>query len=333
MATYNSKYTVAIIAASTSTKYDVTQAVTQLSIQESKGEIAQKVTLKLANAKVNGKRLSQILDVKDRVYIYADDGTTKDEVFRGFIWDDDSVQEKEKELSYICYDHMIYFQESEEYQYFSAGYSTKSIFSTLCSKWGVKLVYNFDSITHPKLPLRGNLSDIFLTDLLEEVKKKTGKKSVMKSIKDVVNVDHVGANETVYKLYSGKDGNVTGAERSKTMQGMVTKVVILGKEDDNERASVETTVSGDTAKYGTLQKILNVSSGSTLAEVKEEANELIKEKGTPQKTYFVAAVNIPWMRKGDKVHVVAGDLNGYYIVTSITHYGKDKTMTLEVEAA
>ena len=117
------------------------------------------------------------------------------------------------------------------------------------------------------------------------------------------------------------------------MRGMVTKVVILGKEDENERAAVETTISGDTTTYGTLQKILNVSSGTTLAEAKEEANEIIKEKGKPTVTYSVTAIDIPWIRKGDKVQVKAGVMNGYYIVKGITHYANDKTMTLEAEKA
>lgn len=332
MAAYSPKYTVAIYTANTSMKYDVTPAITKLTRQESDGEIAQKVTFTLSNSKVNGTHISFLVNVRDRVFIYADDGTTKDEIFRGFIWTIRYDRKKNMELNFTCYDNLIYFQESEEYQYFSAGYSTKSICSTLCSKWGVSLNYNYSSITHPKLPLRGTLSDIFLTDILEEVKKKTGKKFVMRSIKDVVHIDDVASNTTIYKIYRYENGNAIATSSEITMQGMITKVIILGKEDDNERASIETTINGDTTTYGTLQKILN-SSGTDLAEVKEEANQLIKEKGSPIQSFSVEAVNIPWIRKGDKVQVVAGDLNGYFIVKGITHYGNDNTMTLEVEKA
>lgn len=333
MATYNPKYTVAIIATKTSTKYNVTGAVLRLILQEKDGEIAQRVTLSLANVKVDGQYLSDIIDTKDRVFVYANDGERNEEVFRGFIWDLGDRKKQGKELSYTCYDNLIYFQESEEYQYFSAGYSTKSICSTICSKWGVNLSYTYSSITHPKLPLRGTLSDIFMSDLLDEVKKKTGKKYVMRSIQDDVHIDGVGQNTQIYKLYSGKDGNVTETNREKTMQGMVTKVIILGKEDDDERASIEATVKGDTDTYGTLQKILNSSSGTSLAEAKEEANELIKEKGKPKETFYVEAVDIPWIRKGDKVEIAAGGLSGYFIVISTEHSVNDKSMSLEVEKA
>lgn len=328
---YSPKYKVVIIH--NSTKYDVTGAVTKQDRRENDGEIAQRVSVTLANAKVDGQYISGIISVRDRVFIYANDGQKNEEVFRGFVWERNYASKLKKELTLTCYDNLIYFQESEEYQYFSAGYSTKSVCSTICKKWGIVLHYNYTSITHPKLPLRGNLSDIFLTDLLDEVRKKTGHKSVMRSKQDAVHIDKVGSNEVVYKLYSGANGNAIETSSNITMQGMITKVVILGKEDDDDRASVETTVNGKTDAYGTLQKILSVSSGTTLAEVKAEANEILKDKGTPKQTFSITAVDIPWIRKGDKVEVRAGDLSGYFIVTSISHYGNDKTMTMEAERA
>lgn len=332
MAAYNPKYTVAIITKN-NTKYNVTGAITKLQLKENDGEIAQHAEITLVNVEVNGSYLSGLINVRDRVYIYANDGEKTEEVFRGYVFTRPYSSSRKKELTLDCYDNLIYFQESEDYQYFSAGYSTKSVCGSICEKWGIKLVYNFESITHPKLPLRGTLADIFLTDLLAEVKKKTGKKSVMRSIQDVVHIDHVGANTTIYKLYRGKDGTVTDTNSEITMKGMITKVIILGKEDDNERAAVEDTVSKNTDIYGTLQKILSSSSGTNLAEVKTEATELIEENSVPKEKFRVTAVDIPWIHKGDKVYVFAGDMSGYFIVLSITHSYNDKTMTLEVERA
>lgn len=329
---YNAKYKVSIITTS-SIKYDVTEAMTALTLQEMDGEIAQRVTIKLADVEAGGGRLSGLFSEMNRVFVYANDGSGNEEVFRGFIWELSDTQKKENELQLVCYDNLIFFMESEEYQYFSAGYSTKSICSTLCNNWGVKLLYNYAYITHPKMPLRGNLADIFLTDLLEEVRKKTGYKSVMRSIKDVVHIDGIGSNTTLYKICSGENGNAIEVGSTKSMHGVITKVVIIGKEDDNDRAQVEDVVSGNTSRYGTLQKVVSVSSGTTLAEVKKEASQTIKEYGKPKKTYTVTCVNIPWIRKGDRVNVVAGNMNGNYIVKSITHYGLDKTMHMEVEAA
>ena len=67
---YNPKYSVAIIHSDT--KYDVTEAVTNLTLQESDGEIAQRVTLSLANVKVNGQYLSGIFTfARDSVTLCA----------------------------------------------------------------------------------------------------------------------------------------------------------------------------------------------------------------------------------------------------------------------
>lgn len=328
---YNPKYTVSIITKE-SVKYNVTPAVTDLSLRESDGEIAQKVSVTLANVLVNGEYLSALINVRDRIFVYANDGDRSEEVFRGFVWTRSYKSKTEKLLTLTCYDNLIYFQESEEYQYFSAGYSTKSICSSICKKWGVTLNYTYESITHPKLPLRGKLADIFMSDLLDEVKKKTGKKYVMRSIQDAVHINSVGSNTTVYKIYRGKDGNAIDTTSEITMQGMITKVIITGKEDKEDRAAVEATVNGKTDLYGTLQKVLSVSSGTDLAEVKTEANELLKENGSPKQSFTITAVNIPWIRKGDRVQVEAGDLNAYFIVKGITHYG-DKTMNIEAERA
>lgn len=310
--------------------YDVTNLMTDLTLTENEDEIAQKVLLTIANIKYEGDYMTNRIDVRNRVFIYADTGGGQQEVFRGFVWIKSYSSKLEKLLTLTCYDNMIYMQESEEYQYFPAGQSTSAIFSALCGKWGVQLSYKHVSITHPKLPLRGQLGDIFINDLLGEVRKKTGKRGIMRSEKDQVQVLTEGSNSTVYNFKMGAGGNTISTQSEVSMEGMITKVVILGKEDNNERASVAATVTGDTGKYGTLQKIINSSEGTTMADSKSEANELIKEKGKPTRSYAVEAVDVPWVRKGDKVSIAAGDIIGNAIVRSITHDAQSKTMTMEV---
>jgi len=119
------------------------------------------------------------------------------------------------------------------------------------------------------------------------------------------------------------------------MQGMVTKVVILGKEDDDDRAPVEATVSGNTSKYGTLQKLINRDEETALADAKTEAQNIIKKDGKPKWEGSIRTVDIPWIRKGDKVKVKAGDLASDYIVIGIERDidNSGKLMTLTVEAA
>lgn len=323
-------YTVYVISGGT--KYNVTPAIESIDISDQKKQIAQCVTIQMMNTKVGDKWLTGLLTVPNRVFVYANDGTKEDEVFRGFVWSrayKSSLTDRTFQLK--NYDNLIYFQESDHSDFFASGKSTKAVCTALCDDWGVKLEYTYESITHSKLPLRGKLADIITADLLNTVKDRTGKKYVMLSEKDVVKIKTVGSNSTIYRFIAGQNAIQTSS--SITMDGMVTKVIILGKADDDERVPVEATVSGDTSQYGTLQETISRSENTSLADAKKEAQSIIDEKGQPQWEYELRAADIPWIRKGDKVYVDAGDMSGYYIVTGIerTITGKKREMTLDLE--
>ena len=323
------EYTVYVVSGST--KYNITPAVENIDNSDRKKQMAKCVTIQLMNQKVGDTWLSSILDVVDRVFLYADDGEKNGEVFRGYIWDDGYKSSlSDRTLQLKCYDNLIYFQESDHSAYFSSGKSTEAVCKSLCNDWGVKLDYSYESITHSKLPLRGNLSDIFTADVLDLVKERTGKKYVILSEKDVMQIKSVGSNSTIYHFIAGQNAVMTSSVR--TMDGVVTKVIILGKADDNDRHPIEATVSGDTAKYGTLQKTINRDENTSLADAKKDAQNIIKD-GKPKREYELTATDIPWIRKGDKVRVDAGDMVGYYIVTAIsrTISLEKREMVLELE--
>lgn len=324
------EYTVYVVAGDT--KYNITPAIESIDISDRKKQMAKCVTIQLMNQKVDDTWLTSLLGVRNRVYMYASDGGNDDEVFRGFVWDrayKSSLTDRTLQLK--CYDNLIYFQESDHSAFYSSGKSTEDVCSSLCNEWGVKLEYSYESITHSKLVFRGNLSDIFTADLLDLVKDRTGKKYVILSDKDVMQVKTVGSNSTIYHFDAGLNAVQTAS--ACTMDGMTTKVIILGKADDEERLPVEATVSGDTDEYGTLQKTINRDENTSLADAKKEAQSIIDENGEPKWEYELHATDIPWIRKGDKVYVNAGDMTGYYIITGIdrTIGVGDREMVLDLE--
>ena len=324
------EYTAYVVAGGT--KYNITPAIESIGITDQQKQIAKCVTIQLMNTKVGNNWLTGLLGVRTRVYLYANDGTREGEVFRGFLWNRAYRSAlTDRTLQLKCYDNLIYLQESDHSAFFSSGKLTKDVAATLCKDWGIQLSYTYESITHSKLPLRGNLADIFIADLLDPVKDRTGKKYVILSEKDVMQIDPVGANSTIYHFVAGQ--NAIQTQSVCTMDGMVTKVIILGKADDNDRTPIEATVSGDTAQYGTLQKTISRSENTSLADAKKEAQSIIDEKGKPKWEYELHATDIPWIRKGDKVHLNAGDLTGYFIVTGIdrTITGKKREMVLDLE--
>lgn len=324
------EYTAYIISGST--KYNITPAIEEIDISDRSKQIAKCVTFELMNSKVKDEWLSSLLGVRNRVYLHANDGKDSGEVFRGFVWDSNNKNSNgNRTLKLKCYDNLIYFQESKHFAYFSSGKTTKDVCSSLCNSWGVKLKYAYESITHSKLPLRGSLSDIFTADLLDLVKERTGKKYVILSEKDVMQIKTVGSNTTIYRFTAGQ--NAIQTQSNCTMDGMVTKVIILGKADDNDRRPIEATVSGKTSEYGTLQDIIDRDENTSLSEAKKEAKSIIDEKGKPKWEYELHASDVPWIRKGDKVYVNAGDMSGYYIVTGInrTISKKKRDMILDLE--
>lgn len=329
--TYNPIYTVYIVVAD-GTKYDITPAVVGIDTSEQKKQMAQSAKIELMNIKVDGKWLSSLINVRDRVFIHANDGKTSDEVFRGYVWTRNySSALEDRTLLLKCYDNLIYLQESEESLYFSPDRSTWYLITHICSKWGIKLEYKYDSIVNPKLVLRGSLSDIITSDILDLTKERKGRDYVILSTKDVMQVKPTGSNTTVYTIESAKNAVKTTAEC--TMDEMVTKVIILGKADKDDREPIEAQIDGDTEKYGTLQKILDRNENTSLEESKQEAKNIIDEKGKPYWEYEVRCPDIPWIRKGDKVHVNAGDITNKDLIVigverNLTNKSKDMTLTL-----
>lgn len=317
-------------------KYNITTALEGLAFSDQQKQISQRATIQLYNQNEGSSRLSDLIPVGSRVFIYANDGSKEDEVFRGFVWtrsNKSAIDSRSLELK--CYDNLIYLQESDDSFYFEPGqWRTHEIFEYICLKWRIKCQFDKAcSIIHGKLVLRGKLADILTTDLLDSVKAKSlpRKKPIILGIKDELHVKQIGTNSTVYRFLAEK--NTLSTSSTCTMDGMVTKVIIMGKADSDDREPLEATVTGDTSTYGTIQKIVDRDESMTLAEAKKEAQTIIDENGTPKWEYEMQAPNNPWIRKGDKIYVNAGDLTGYYIVAGIDRSinNKKRTMTLSLE--
>ena len=322
-------YTVKAVA-SDGTKYTLNNALTDLILDEPEGALAQSVSISLRNVKVGSGHLSGCITDDMRIYVNADDGQKKEEVFRGFVWNYDYQSSTEKEIRVKAYDNLIYLQQSKDCLYFSAGKYSDAIIKSICSKWGIKLSYAYSKIKHSKLPFNNKYISDIIIEILEAVRKQTGKKYVIRSVKDTLQINPVGSNTEIYTFKAKKSAISTKSSFSK--DSLVTKVVIYGNEDKNDRRAVAATVNGSNlSKYGTLQDVVTMTSNTTLAEAKKEANEILKEKGKPEREYSLVAPDVPWVHEGDLIKISAGDLSGSFIVKGASHDALKKTMTLEVE--
>ena len=307
--------------------------LTDLSINHGENDLAKKVTLSLINITVSNKCLYDMISVKEQLYVYANIGDGAKEVFRGVVWKrEERFDTDTNEVPLVCYDRLIYLQESKDNLFVAKGKNTKTIIESIASEWGFSVTYKYKSITHGKIVYRNHsIADMFIS-LLDEVKKQTGVNYIIKMDQNKIIIDSVGTNTTIYKIQAKQ--NLINSSRSETMDGMVTKIkIVKSKTSSDEEYTTVATVSKNTETYGTLQDVIIKGKDDALSVAKEEANTILKEKSTPKKEGEITAIDNPFVHKGDKVYINTGIYSGYYIVKSIEHDVRKNLMYLEVKTA
>lgn len=316
--------------------YKLTGVMSDLVVSHPKDEIAEKVTLSVSNVKVGDSWLHSLIALKDKVYVYANTGSGSKEVFRGFVWERETVYDaSSNDIKLICYDRLIYLQNSKDNLFFKKGKRTKDVLTSMAKKWGFSISYKYSSISHGKLVYHNETIADIMTSVLNKTKSRTGKKYVIRMEKDVIVIEPEGTNKTIYKIESSKNALAVGY--SQTMEGMITKVKIVKAETKGDKETGKyltvSNVRKNTKEYGTLQEILVKNKDDKLADVKKEAQKTVDKNAKPKATVEVSAVDIPWVRKGSKVYIASGNLKNYYIVRGVEHDTKDNKMYLEVAKA
>ena len=319
--TSNIKYVVKAVL-ETEEVVDVTDLCLGLSWGDQKNDMASKADIKLGNTKTDKGYMSDLIKLNMQFYIFAND----EEVFRGTVWDWNYTSALKKELDITLYDNMIYLTQSKGDMYFSSGMSTQVIIESLCKDWEIPVSYQGEGWTHGKTVAKNKTIGEHITSVLDEAQTKTGSKYTMLMNKGTLEIKPKGKNTDIY-CFDTK--NVVSVRDSRSLQNIVTSVIVVGKSEENTRPPLLETVENDTTKYGLLREIVIKDSNKTLDDAKKEAENMLKERGTPKETISVTSVDVPVMRKGDKVKVVAGNISGYFFVESVTH-NMDRTMDMEL---
>ena len=309
------------------THYLLNDALQSLEWEDQKNEIAQRATITVGNMAMGNTWLMAIAKINCLIRIYGRWGEGRQLLFDGAIWEWQYVSATDKELTIIAYDNMKRLQQSQDIQYYSAGMATQAIIADICGKWGIPLDYKWSqNLMHEKKAFSGeNISDMII-DLLEEVRKKTGEKYVIRFQDGNLQILDYGTNATVYKF----DSNNTISTNDKiNINNLVTRVKVIGKEDGEGRASVDAIVDGDT-QFGVLQEILRRDTDKSVQAARDVANTLIAEKGKPEEVIQIKVPDLPFMRKGDRVDVEAGNLIGFFYVEGVSHSGTTRQMTLNL---
>ncbi|MFD0868762.1 XkdQ/YqbQ family protein [Paenibacillus residui] len=116
--------------------------------------------------------------------------------------------------------------------------------------------------------------------------------------------------EYIRKYAAGSTGKKAGGKKPKTKQDIPSPVLAIEK--------------GETAKYGTIQKIIQDSEIKSVAQARKAAKEMLAGM---QESFSVVAIDINTIRAGDMVRLNGLDL----LVISVQHnLGSPGEMTVEV---
>lgn len=335
MATNNSaidiaavKYRVQAITADGAT-LDLTPVTSHLGWEEGAKELATRLSLRVADCDVNGKRLSRLLPANTQLSVSATFSGAQHDLLAATVekWTT-TYTNGETALELEGYDHAHTLKKIEDYAYFSPGHSTSQILGGILGKWGVPYSYGGPDVGHNKTVFHRATLAAMIQSVLDDVKKKSGEVLFMRWKDGRLDITRRGTNETVYYLSAAE--NVANARDSLDMGDLVTRVLIVGKSDREYHQAVLATLDGKT-EYGVRQMIVEHENSKDLSETQKVAEEMLKEHGHLERTSSVDAPDVPTMRKGDKVAVKAGTLDGTFYVRAIRHNAADKRMALDLD--
>lgn len=307
---------------------DLTDYVESLGWEENDRELAARVSFTVHNAMTGQGQLASLLCIGCPIVVFVNTGGGFNEVLRGTVkkWKP-SLSDGDDKLELTCYDELYDLQDSQDNIYFAAGTGTQSAITKICGDWGIPIgSYQGPDVTHEKLVFNSESLSEILLNILDDAKKKGGSECFLRAVSGQVQVLKWGSNPSVYHF--GED-NTKLVSHEMDASGMVTRVKVLGQQDDDGRSSVEALVDGQT-QFGIRQKIYVRGSDKTLEEAQTAAQEILKEKGEAGESMSIQGPDVPYIRKGDTVHVQAGSMNGFYWVRSVRHDADSLSMTMEL---
>ncbi|RKN85881.1 XkdQ/YqbQ family protein [Paenibacillus ginsengarvi] len=305
-------------------RYLLGDLVEGISLEESLDEIAYRATVNLlVSDDFPGMGPGQEIRVSgipyggtDMVYL----------LHPGVVWECENSYHGTDRLTVTIYDRTIYLSKSEDEYLFPAGQTASQRLQKYAADWGIELYQIPDTVqTLSKKVYRTQSIYAMLSSDLKETARKGGSLYRPRMTPNGLELFRIGSNETVWVL--DPSGNIDSITQRRTLEGTITRVKVLGKEDNPEAATdVLAVESKDTELYGTLQKVVMDSDIMTVSEAVTAAKGYL---AGIQETFSVSAIDVNTIRAGDRVHLARSGMD--LIVTSVRHeLGRLGKMTLEL---
>lgn len=243
----------------------------------------------------------------------------------GVVWECTHSQRDVSRVDITAYDRTIYLAKSEDEYLLPAGQTASQRLNRYAADWNVSLAAVPDTeVLLSKAVYRAQpIYRMIMADLKETAMKGGGLYRV-RMTPNGLELLQLGSNQNVWRLESER--NLVEASRTRTLEGTVTQVKVLGLQTKESDAPLPVVAieKGDIETYGTLQKVMQMEKEQSVSSAIHAARHLL---GGFKETVAVSAIDINTMRAGDKAIVDGTEL----LVTSIRHeLGVPGRMSLEL---
>ena len=308
---------------------DLTPISTGLGISEGAKELAAKIQLKVsAQAEFNGKSVSELLKPFVTIVVFADMGDGYVEVCRGKI-QKLSVTETNHDfyLDVEATDDAGELRKTQADFYFTADHTSTAILDEVFKKHGLQVVLNIADIKHSKKVYRGKYLADIVDDVLKDIREAGKGDYFVRSTCGKIEIVKRGDNLTCWSFDAAE--NVSKVSESYDASKTVTQVQVVGKSKDEGHPPVEQTVNGriDT---GTRKIIYRRPSNETPADAEKAAKKILDEQGEPKLKLTIETVDVPTLRKNDRIRLRTATGTKFYTVSSARHNCVSRKMTLEL---
>lgn len=314
----------AILVTSDGTQYEITDFIENLGWDEPEGEIASKSSFMVKNDQTSKGYLSDLIKPGCMVVVIVSGERRTQEVARGNveIWSP-SIQNGSENLKCTCYDELYNLQKSQENRIVKKNAKTGTVIGRIFKDWDIPVdEYNGPNVKHKRMVFeKAYLSDEIL-EILEAAHKLGDEKCLLRASAGKVSVVPYADNSEIFCF---DNSNAVALNGKQSTADMITRVKIM----DTENKKVKATLNG-LVEYGIRQRILTMQQDQSLKDAKKEGQALLDEKGVIDKSLSLQAVDVPYVRKGDVIHVDIGTARGYFDVTGISHDADKYSMTMQL---
>ncbi|MBE3576874.1 MAG: phage portal protein [Limnochordales bacterium] len=292
--------------------WDAQHLLEEVMLEDSLASVAYKATVRLVVTPELPK-----LDAGQYAAVEHEGQTLLD----GIIWTATRSEQGQPRVEVVVFDRMIYLDRSEDEYLWPSGQTATSRIRQYVQPWGITLGPLADTrVKLGKAVYRAQtIFSMIQSDLRETARQGGG----------LYRVRMRGQQMELVELGSGPVlalENVMETEMSRSLEGAVTQVKVLGAAIEDVRSPVLAIVTGQTKELGTLQKVLQDSQIDTVGAAREAGKALL---AGIDGTVRVTTIDVPTVRAGDRVTYSGAS----YIVCNVTHRyqpGTPGEMTLEL---